>query len=167
VPVEHEGDSVESPAEAAAVVELVRRAVGTRWTDPSADRVEERLRPADIAVVAPYNAQVALIRAWLDAAHLTETPVGTVDKFQGKEAVITVVSLTASSAADVPRGIDFLLKRNRLNVAISRSQWATYLVHSPALAEYLPRTAGGVAELSGFLRLTSSLPAQDAVGPRA
>jgi uncharacterized protein len=125
-----------------------------RWTDPSADRLDEPLRPGDIAVVAPYNAQVALIRAWLDAAHFPATPVGTVDKFQGKEAVVTIVSLTASSAADVPRGIDFLLKRNRLNVAISRAQWATHLIHSPALAEYLPRTAAGVAELSGFLRLT-------------
>lgn len=45
--------------------------------------------------------------------------------------------------------------RNRLNVAISRAKWASYLVHSPALADYLPHTAEGVAELSGFLRLTS------------
>jgi uncharacterized protein len=167
LPVEHEGDSVESSAEAAAVVELVRRYVGTRWTDPSADRFDDRLRPADIAVVAPYNAQVALIRKWLDAAHLQETPVGTVDKFQGKEAVIAIVSLTASSAADVPRGIDFLLKRNRLNVAISRAQWASHLIHSPALADYLPRTALGLSELSGFLRLASSSPAQEAVPARA
>lgn len=153
-PVEHAGDSVESEAEARAVVDLVRRTVGTRWTDPSADRFDEPLRPADLAVVAPYNAQVALIRTLLDAAHLRETPVGTVDKFQGKEAVVVIVSMTASSAADVPRGISFLLKRNRLNVAVSRAQWASHLVHSPALADYLPRTAVGLAELSGFLRLT-------------
>jgi uncharacterized protein len=155
------GDRVESSAEAAAVVELVRRYVGTRWTDPSADREDDRLRPSDIAVVAPYNAQVALIRKWLDAAHFQDTPVGTVDKFQGKEAVVAIVSLTASSAADVPRGIDFLLKRNRLNVAISRAQWASHLVHSPALADYLPRTGVALAELSGFLRLTRSRPAQE------
>jgi uncharacterized protein len=79
--------------------------------------------------------------------------VGTVDRFQGQEAVVAIVSLTASSPSDVPRGIGFVLSRNRINVAISRAQWAAYLVHSPALAEALPHDAQGVAELSGFLRL--------------
>ncbi len=83
------------------------------------------------------------------------TTVGTVDKFQGREAAVAIVSLTASSADDVPRGIDFLLMRNRLNVGISRAKWAAYLVHSPALREYLPHTAEGLSELSGFLRLTA------------
>jgi len=68
--------------------------------------------------------------------------------------VIAIVSLAASSAEDVPRGLEFLLMRNRLNVAISRAQWAAHLVSSDGLGAGLPATAEGVAALSGYLRLT-------------
>ncbi|BDI22475.1 bifunctional RecB family nuclease/DEAD/DEAH box helicase [Herbiconiux sp. L3-i23] len=160
--IEHSGNATESPEEAAAVVDLVRAHVGREWTDPTTGRVADPLRPSDIIVVAPYNAQVGLLRTRLDEAGFTGTPVGTVDKFQGQEAAVAIVSLTASSATDVPRGISFLLLRNRLNVAISRAKWAAYLVHSPALRDYLPYTAEGVAELSGFLRLTGAVPRSQA-----
>lgn len=154
VPLHHPGDTVESAAEAATVVELVRTHLGLAWTDPTRGRAADPLGEDDLIVVAPFNAQVALLRETLDAAGFLRIRVGTVDKFQGQEAVIAIVSLTASSASDVPRGIGFVLSRNRVNVAISRAQWASYLLHSPALADALPRDAEGVAELSGFLRLT-------------
>jgi predicted RecB family nuclease len=154
VPVEHHGNSVESPEECEAVVALVKRHLGMPWRDPQAGR-DDVIRPSDMIVVAPYNAQVELLRRHLADEGLTEVPVGTVDKFQGQEAAIAIVSLTASSAADVPRGISFLLQRNRLNVGISRGKWAAYLVHSPALRDYLPLHPQGLAELSGFIRLTS------------
>jgi uncharacterized protein len=154
VPVEHHGNSVESPEECEAVVALVKSHLGMPWRDPSLGR-DDVLRPSDLIVVAPYNAQVDMLRRHLVAEGLGEVAVGTVDKFQGQEAAIAIVSLTASSAADVPRGISFLLQRNRLNVAISRGKWAAYLVHSPALRDYLPNTPQGLAELSGFLRLTA------------
>jgi uncharacterized protein len=156
VPIVHDGDSVESLAEASAVVALVQHHLGLPWTDPELGRVDDPLRPSDIIVVAPYNAQVQLIRRLLDEAGLDETPVGTVDRFQGQEAAVAIVSLTASSADDVPRGLSFLLLRNRLNVAISRAKWAAYLVHSPALRHHLPHTAEGLAELSAFIRLTDA-----------
>lgn len=158
VPVEHAGNSVESPEECRAVVDLVKSHIGLPWRDPSTGR-DDAIRPTDVIVVAPYNAQVDLLRRSLAAEGLAEVPVGTVDKFQGQEAAIAIVSLTASSAADVPRGISFLLQRNRLNVAISRGKWAAYLVHSPALRDYLPVKPQGLAELSGFIRLTSPAPA--------
>ena len=128
------------------------------WRDPSTGR-DDAIRPSDLIVVAPYNAQVDLLRRTLASEGLGEVPVGTVDKFQGQEAAIAIVSLTASSAADVPRGISFLLQRNRLNVAISRGKWAAYLVHSPALRDFLPLHPQGLAELSGFIRLTSAVTA--------
>ncbi|HWH98475.1 MAG TPA: DEAD/DEAH box helicase, partial [Pseudolysinimonas sp.] len=155
VPVEHLGNSVESVEECAAVVALVKHHLGMPWRDPSTGR-DDAIRPTDLIVVAPYNAQVDLLRRTLTAGGLGEVPVGTVDKFQGQEAAVAIVSLTASSAADVPRGISFLLQRNRLNVAISRGKWAAYLVHSPALRDYLPHTPQGLAELSGFIRLTNT-----------
>lgn len=156
VPVDHAGNSIESPEEAAAVLEIVQRHLGMPWRDPDKGR-DDVIRPSDLIVVAPYNAQVDLLRRTLDDAGLAAVPVGTVDKFQGQEAAIAIVSLTASSAADVPRGISFLLQRNRLNVGISRGKWAAYLVHSPALRDYLPHTPQGLAELSGFIRLTTSV----------
>ncbi|THG33598.1 TM0106 family RecB-like putative nuclease [Naasia lichenicola] len=155
VPVETTGNATESPEEADRCVAIAQSLLGRAWTDPSQDRVDSPLTASDIIVVAPYNAQVAKIRERLDQAGLEGTTVGTVDKFQGREAAVAIVSLTASSADDVPRGIDFLLMPNRLNVGISRAKWAAYLVHSPALREYLPHTAEGLSELSGFLRLTA------------
>jgi uncharacterized protein len=131
----------------------VRSALGARWTDPSAGSEDDPLTEADIIVVTPYNAQLATVRGALEAAGFAGVRVGTVDKFQGQEAAIAIVSLAASSAADVPRGMSFLIMKNRLNVAISRAKWAAYLVHSPELTEYLPMRPEGVAELSAFIRL--------------
>jgi uncharacterized protein len=157
VPVEHRDNSTSSEEEAARVVELARQHLGVSWTAPDHDRRDSPIRERDIIVVTPYNAQVEAVRHRLDEAGLGDIRVGTVDKFQGQEAVISIVSLAASSPDDVPRGLSFLLSRNRLNVAISRAQWAAYLLYSPRLIEYLPHTPDGIAELSRFIEL---------VGPR-
>jgi uncharacterized protein len=58
-----------------------------------------------------------------------------VDKFQGREAAVVFYSMASSSGEDVPRGLEFLLSRNRLNVAISRAKCLAYLVCSPRLFE--------------------------------
>jgi uncharacterized protein len=155
VPVVHEGDAVESRAEAVRITDLVRGLIGKLWSAPDKKVVRRPLGEDDLIVITPYNAQLALVREHLDAAGFTRVRVGTVDKFQGQEAVIALVTLAASSAADVPRGMSFLIMKNRLNVAVSRGQWAAYLVHSPALMDYLPVTPEGVAELSAFIRLAT------------
>ncbi|GLK18315.1 TM0106 family RecB-like putative nuclease [Herbiconiux flava] len=158
-PVLHHGNSTDSPEEADRVVALVRDAVGRPWYDPAEPALSDHatgrpLLPEDIIVVAPYNAQVERLRAHLTAAGFPGVRVGTVDKFQGQEAPVAIVSLAASSAADVPRGIAFLLMKNRLNVAISRAKWAAHLVYSPALTDHLPLNPSELATLSAFLRLT-------------
>jgi uncharacterized protein len=156
VEVWHPGDATFSRAEADAVVELVRTHLGRTWTDPGErdpDRRERPLGQHDVLVVAPYNAQVATVRRALEAAGYDGVRVGTVDKFQGQEAPVVIVSMTASSAEDVPRGIEFLLNRNRLNVAVSRGQWCAYVVHSPALAEHLPTSPERLLELGAFCGL--------------
>ncbi|MET0871584.1 MAG: AAA domain-containing protein [Paeniglutamicibacter terrestris] len=81
--------------------------------------------------------------------------VGTVDKFQGQEAPVVVVSMACSSADDAARGIDFLLNRNRINVAVSRGQWRAVIVRSPALTHFLPSTPAAFAQLGAFLALGS------------
>jgi predicted RecB family nuclease len=150
VAVAHSGNSTQSAEEAARVVQIVRDHLGNAWTDRGETRP---LDQSDIIVVAPYNAQVELIRLRLAEAGFGNVPVGTVDKFQGREAPIAIVSMSASSAVDVPRGLEFLLLANRLNVAISRAQWAAYLLYSPALLDALPTSAAGLAQLSAFIEL--------------
>ena len=85
----------------------------------------------DILIVAPYNAQVScLLEALPDGAR-----VGTVARFQGQEAPIVVVSMTSSTVAEAPRGMEFLYSLNRLNVATSRARCACVLIASPDLFE--------------------------------
>jgi len=150
VPLAHHGNSTLSIEEADAVVALARDLLGRDW---SSKGVTAPLEQDNIIVVAPYNAQVETIKLRLEAAGFADIPVGTVDKFQGREAAVSIISLSASSAADVPRGLEFLLLANRLNVAISRAQWASYLIYSPGLTEALPTSVAGLAQLSAFIEL--------------
>jgi len=149
--VAHHGNSTESPEEADAIAAEIARLLGASWTDEHGTRP---LSAADVLVLAPYNAQVALLRRWLARAGLGEVRVGTVDKFQGGQAPVVFVSMTASSVDVVPRGISFLLNRNRLNVAVSRAQYAAVVVRSQLLTEYLPATPAGLIDLGAFLALT-------------
>ncbi|MFJ6548886.1 TM0106 family RecB-like putative nuclease [Microbacterium sp. NPDC091676] len=156
VPLRHRGNATQSPEEAAEVVRIVRDLVGRTFHDNDAEGTVRPLTPEDIIVVAPYNAQRQLVHDALAAAGFGGVPVGTVDNFQGKEAVVSLTTLAASSGRDAPRGPEFLLLQNRLNVAISRAQVVAYLIHSPALLDDLPFTPEGVARLSAFARLVGA-----------
>ena len=83
----------------------------------------------DILVVAPYNLQVRLLKRALGQ----KARVGTIDKFQGQEAVAVIISMCASAPDASPRGLDFLLDKNRLNVAISRAKCLAIIVGHPSL----------------------------------
>ncbi|GAA4284218.1 TM0106 family RecB-like putative nuclease [Brevibacterium daeguense] len=166
IDVEHFGSTTLSEEEAAAVVAIVRNAVGRRFAEVTDTGVAERLlEPADIIVVAPFNAQVNTIREELDAAGLRATPVGTVDKFQGQEAAIAIMSMTTSAASEVPRGLDFLFSRNRLNVAISRAQCAAFLVQSPQLELAVPSSVKTLDLVSGYIGLLESASSRSALLP--
>jgi uncharacterized protein len=105
-------------------------------------------------VVAAYNAQVQAIRQALDREDLQDVRVGTVDKFQGQEAPVVLVSMACSAIAEAPRGAGFLLNRNRINVAVSRGQWRAVIVRSPALTDYMPSRPFALEELGAFLGLS-------------
>lgn len=155
-PVEHSGCSVRSAQEAQAVVECVRELLGREWV-PAAGAEPRPLAAEDCIVVAAYNAQVDCVREALVAAGLADSSgagvrVGTVDKFQGQEAAVVLVSL-ASSRVDSGRGAGFVLSPNRLNVAVSRGQWRAVLVHSPLVARSVPQDVEEVLALSGFAGL--------------
>lgn len=127
VPVEHDGNRIMAPEEASAISRIVEDLVGRSWTNERGEVRELTLN--DILVVAPYNAQVGLLRQSLPAG----SRVGTVDKFQGQEGAVTIYSMTTSNPEDIPRNFEFLYSTNRLNVAVSRARALAILVASPRL----------------------------------
>ncbi|WP_418275299.1 TM0106 family RecB-like putative nuclease [Isoptericola jiangsuensis] len=150
--VDHEGRAVSSVEEAQEVVRQVQGVLGRAWV-PSAGAPSRPIAPDDVIVVAAYNAQVWAVRRALAEAGLDAVPVGTVDRFQGQEAAVAVLSMAASSPDEVPRGMGFLLSRNRINVAVSRGKWCAIVVRSPRLTDYLPRSVEDLEQLGAFLAL--------------
>ena len=129
VPVVHEDRSQKCEEEAQRIQAIYESLLAQSWTNQEGET--RKISAADILVVSPYNMQVNLLKSMLpDGAR-----VGTVDKFQGQEAAVVLISMTASTAEDIPRGIEFLYSRNRLNVAISRAQCLAVVVASPQLLE--------------------------------
>jgi uncharacterized protein len=129
VDMAHQGCSQSSEEEALAVRDLIDALIGTEFVDR--DGSVGMIGLQNILVVAPYNAQVNLLRDRLpDGAR-----VGTVDKFQGQEAEVVIVSLATSSPEDLPRHVDFFYSKNRLNVAISRARTLAIVLMNPRLIE--------------------------------
>ncbi len=123
----HHHCSTESPEEAEVTARQIARMIGTTWVNQKGEA--RALRASDFMVVAPYNDQVNLLRARFQGDPvLRAVQVGTVDKFQGREAPVVFFTMTTSSAQDMPRGPEFLFSRNRLNVAVSRARCLAYLV---------------------------------------
>jgi uncharacterized protein len=125
--VRHSRRSTESIEEAELVAEQITSLVGTKWVNQKGE--SRVLEGRDFMVVAPYNDQVRLLQAtFRTVPELRTVQVGTVDKFQGREAPVVFFTMTTSSADDMPRGPEFLFSRNRLNVAVSRARCLAYLV---------------------------------------
>lgn len=137
--VAHEGCSTESMPEAQVVADQIRGMMSTPWINQ--DGEEQLLRGEDFMVVAPYNDQVNLISTLFSRdRELSSVQVGTVDKFQGREAPVVFFTMTTSTPDDMPRGPEFLFSRNRLNVAISRARCLAYLVCTEELLNARAKT---------------------------
>ena len=141
------GNQSSSPEEAEAVKSLVEEilAAGTTWVDRHG--VERTLTLNDILIIAPYNAQVFELQDRIPGGR-----IGTVDKFQGQEAPMAIYSMTTSSHADAPRGMEFLYSLNRLNVATSRAKCLCILVASPSVFEAQCRTPRQMQLANAFCR---------------
>jgi len=147
LPVLHEGNQTCSPEEADEIKKLVDAILeaDSSWIDRDGNR--SRIQPKDMLIIAPYNAQVFELQERLPGYH-----IGTVDKFQGQEAAIVIYSMTSSSHADAPRGMEFLYSPNRLNVATSRAMCLCILVGSPALFEPECKTPRQMELANAFCR---------------
>ena len=115
VPVAHDDCTQSSDEECDAIVGIVERAARAAGGGPH--RRERAMTRNDILIVAPFNLQVRCLLERLPGIR-----IGSVDKFQGQEAPVVIVSLCASTLDEAPRGASFLLSPNRLNVAVSRAQ---------------------------------------------
>jgi uncharacterized protein len=129
VPVEHDGCTQDSEEECAKIVAIVNELLHRRVIDRKSNGVERPMTLDDILIVAPFNLQVRCVREALGES----VRVGSVDKFQGQEAPVVIVSLCASTLDEAPRGAGFLLSPNRLNVAVSRAEALAIVVGSPEL----------------------------------
>jgi len=103
----------------------------------------------DIGIISPYRAQVATIRRHLYSDHVTtgwsaltlDSPmsIDTVDRFQGGERLVIIMSFATSQTPAVESLLrDFLTNPSRLNVALTRAQRKLIVVGSAPALEGLP-----------------------------
>ena len=149
-PVEHSGNATASEEEVEHIAALVERLHGRAYQ--LANGEQGTLSGDQILITAPYNMQVNRLQRRLG----NKARVGTVDKFQGQEAPVAIHSLTASDADSAPRGLDFLLAPNRVNVAISRAQCLSIVVGSPQLATGISSSIANVEQVSRLCRLIAA-----------
>jgi predicted RecB family nuclease len=131
VPVEHAGNVQGSDEEVEVIRQIVAELAGRQLTNEEGVVAGSVDPTRHILFVAPYNLQVRRLRAALPEG----CRVGSVDKFQGQEAPIVIVSMCASPGEFGSRGLQFVLDKNRLNVAISRAQSLAIVVGDPRLIE--------------------------------
>jgi uncharacterized protein len=152
--VTHDGhEDTESPEEAATVASMIHELLSseTTWTDRTGR--EQALVETDILVVAPYNDHRVAVEDALAVRGYPRVRVGTVDKFQGQEAPISIYTMASTSADDAPRGMEFLYSLNRLNVATSRAKCLTVVVASPELTRVHCKTPRQMRLANALCRL--------------
>jgi uncharacterized protein len=131
-----------------AEAERLNRTYRALLGQPRRNKASEirKITTEDILVVSPYNMQVEILKRTLPAG----ARVGTVDKFQGQEAAIVLISMATSSGEDLPRNIEFLYSRNRLNVAISRAECLAVIFANPRLLEVACHTIPQMELVNGL-----------------
>lgn len=147
IQVAHEGNKQASLEEVEVIKALYQELLQASWRDKS--QHEREISAHDILVVAPFNYQVNELKKALG----DDARVGTVDKFQGQEAPVVIVSMAASKASESARGIDFLLNKNRINVAVSRAQALAIVIASTTLLDGAPGKIEDIERYNLFYKL--------------
>lgn len=149
VPIEHEGNTQASEEE----VDLCERLVNELHTGVYFDKQgnSHPITPSDILIMAPYNMQVIALRKRLGP----EYSIGSIDKFQGQEAPVVILSMAVSDVNDSPRGLDFVFAINRLNVAVSRAKALAIIVANPALKNPSVHSLDKMQKVGTYCRLVS------------
>jgi uncharacterized protein len=96
------------------------------------DRTEE-----EVGIITPHNAQRGRLIDELDDK-VGDGAVDTVDRFQGSERDVIILSSTVSDPDYIRREAEFILSPNRLNVALSRMKKKLIVIVSERLIEFIP-----------------------------
>jgi uncharacterized protein len=91
----------------------------------------------EIGIITPHNAQRGRLIDILDGK-VSDGAVDTVDRFQGSERDVIILSSTVSDPDYIRREAEFILSPNRLNVALSRMKKKLIVVVSERLIEFIP-----------------------------
>lgn len=94
----------------------------------------------DIGVITPHNAQRGRLIDIL-GGRVPEGTVDTVDRFQGSERDVIILSSTVSDPDYIRKETEFILSPNRLNVALSRMKKKLIVIVSESLIEFIPSDA--------------------------
>lgn len=148
--VEHDGNIQQSDEEVDRVVSVYKELLGLPYT--SSEGGTKPLALDDFLFIAPYNAQVRALQVALPAG----ARVGSVDKFQGQEAPVCILSLCSSYGEYGSRGLAFILDRNRINVAISRAKCLAVMIADPRIASATAGSLGEMMLINLFCKLANS-----------
>ncbi len=86
-------------------------------------------KSVDVATMTPFKEQEEFLQEFLKDVR-PESPVGTVDKMQGREVPVAIISLVSNHPVYTKEILPFICTPNRLNVAITRAQETVILIHS-------------------------------------
>ena len=145
ISMDHKDNIQKSVEEGDLIKNILKEMIGLKYHDGKKDR---KLTLEDFLIISPYNAQVNYL-----LSVLKDAKVGTIDKFQGQEAAVTIISMTSSDSDILPRNKEFFFNRNRLNVAISRAQCVSIILFNPELLNTPPRTVEQIKLLNNFYKL--------------
>lgn len=148
--VDHSMPGMRSQLEAQLAAGLVAEAV-TRHGLPA----------AEVAVVAPFRAQVRQVRSAMQRLRLPALEpvvVDTVERIQGQEREMVVISLGSGDPDALARRAEFFFSTNRLNVALSRARTKAVLIAAPGVFRALPREPDALRAASVWRRLAAALP---------
>jgi len=145
ISMDHKDNIQKSIEEGQVIKKILNEMIGLKYFDGAKDR---KLTLEDFLIISPYNAQVNYLMSVLKNAK-----VGTIDKFQGQEAAVTIISMTSSDSDILPRNKEFFFNRNRLNVAISRAQCVSIILFNPELLKTSPRSVEQIKLLNNFYKL--------------
>ena len=150
IEMNHKNNVQTSLEEIETVVDLMKQMIGSEFNDNGKKR---ELSVNDFLIISPYNTQVNLMIAKLEEEKIKNPRVGTIDKFQGQEAPINIISMTSSDSETLPRNKEFFFSKNRLNVAISRAQVASIILFNPKILDFFPKDINQIKLVNNFFKL--------------
>ena len=150
IEMNHKNNVQTSLEEIDTVIDLMKQMIGSEFNNNGKKR---ELDVKDFLIISPYNTQVNLMIAKLEEEKIKNARVGTIDKFQGQEAPVNIISMTSSDSETLPRNKEFFFDKNRLNVAISRAQVASIILFNPKLLEFSPKNINQIKLMNNFFKL--------------